>query len=253
MLIDQITGVSEKLGIVINSPLQGLLIVANKPMSAETIEIQLIDLPKGTQTDIIREEKIELLGEFASMGGGCSTSYMMGIEIAEKGSLYLSGDRNLRINLKNLTAGVTYKIYADKSEFESNTVAEYKQLIIGSGLLKQEFPTMDGEHLILPKTNLQDIRMVFTDGTEVIKTAEELTADHMKANEYGYFIHTTADEVTTTVQKGSMNIFVRDLETEMYGQVKRISKVEINLSANPTSYKFYKVYGIEHIGFDVRR
>lgn len=248
MNVKTITGKTEELGILVTDSTQVIMLKSSAGGGAgdftnEEIEIELIDFTTGKQTPILKKTAIDYIGEIAAQGGNFRRAGTAMVEVADLGKLYLDANRALKINLTGLNGAYTYKVNTLPTEEMSETGAViYEEMMIPSGITNQKFPTPEGNFLVLPKTNLGDIRATYTDNTEVRLSAEDLQD---KAEAMNGII--SQDSTGTSIIFGAEKLFLFPLA----GKSKRVKQMEINLSAG-TGYKMIKVLNMEKTGFDSR-
>jgi len=249
MFKQTITGKTEELAITITKSCQAIALTTNATdFKDENIEITLVDFNTGVETPLVRKNKIKLYSEIATQGGATRRFGTSIIEVGDCAMLYLDANRVLRINLTGLISDIKYEIMTIEAPNTGAQPISYEQLIIANGVTNQKFPISSGNLLVLPKANLQDFRVLYSDGTEVRRTAKEqsIYAD----NTNGII---ALDPATSQMTLGSDSIFCIDLiETNDKDEVsKKVTEIEINLTES-NGYTMYKCVNLNKPGFDHR-
>ncbi len=243
MLIKQITGKTEELAITVTKSCQVIAITTNATdFLNEQVEVTLVDFNSGIETPLLRKNSILMYAEIAAQGGNVRKMGTAIIEVADAANLYLDANRVLRINLTGLVGASVYELMTIETEETGGKPISYEQLIIANGVTNQKFPVNNGNLLILPKTDLQDVRLLFSDGTEVRQTKKEMEIYHQAVN--GIIALETDGN---TMKHGSDKIFCIDLILPN----KKVVEVELNLSAS-NGYTMYKCVNLDKPGFDHR-
>jgi len=230
MKVAEFTGVTDKLGIVLSSPGHVLAITSSANIGNEEIEIVLVDFISGKEDPILRKTKMSEIRQLVAMGNLSSSESQCLIELADNQDLELNANKVVRVNLTSLTGANTYKVFGIQSNSNTEVNSSFETMIIGSGVNTQRFPIKDASQLILPETNLSDIRVIWSNGKEQRQTVEELQ------------IIRTANTTTPAAK----DIFVVDTIDVQKGL--KVTEIEVNLSA-ATGYTILKVKNIETTGF----
>ena len=218
MEIQSITGVTEKMGILVTQPCHLLMVSASVPIVLEKIELSMVDFTTGKTTPIVRNEKMDLLNDIIGHVNHMNPTTLF-IEIGDDANFNFSAQRVLKIDLSVLTAGTVYTIHAVDANNSKDALTIYNQLTVPQGVSVQKFPIESGEALIFPEVNFKEIKLKWSNGIEQIRTAAEMV-------QLRYL---------TTVVAPAL-AFVQDLNDEKLGI--HVFQVEFTLTA-ATGYVFY--------------
>lgn len=246
MLIKQITGKTEELAIIVSKSCQVIGITKTEAapnefdFKDEQIEVSLVDFSTGKEEYLLRKQRVKFYAEIVAQGGNLRRCLSALIEVSDGRNLYLDANRVLRINLTGLTAADTYKVITFESDTTGGIPVKLEQLVVAAGVTNQKFPITNGSLLVLPKTDLLDIRAVYNDSTEVRLSAEELLE---RAKAMNGIISVREDN--HTFKLGADELFLYDLELDN----KRVVEFEVNTQA-AGGFTMYKAIGLHKPGFE---
>lgn len=246
MKVIEFTGVTEKSAILLTKGFQVLELITDAvDFVNEEMEIELVDMISGKSTPIQRTEKIILLAEPCAQGGNLRQQASALFEVSDGRDLELNANRVLRVNLSKLDAAKTYTLYAIESGIPMGTPIIWDPLYIANGVKLQKFPIADGSLLVLPKTDLADVRILYSDNTELRMDAAEM---NFKAAATNGIIEVDAAQQPTKI--GSNKAYIIDLNLLLpTGQTKRVTEIEVRLLLG-NGYTMYKITNMENAGFD---
>lgn len=224
MKITEFTGATEKNGILVTSPTQAIVIDMDAALTAgaqSSIEMSIVDFTNGRETRIVKKTPLwKMLHPLALNQLNPSKSRVV-IEIADDVNEKLNAQRVLRINLSNLSSAVTFGIYALPANKDGNATIIYETIAISAGITQQKFPINFKGQLLFPETDLDTVRLLWSNGKEQILSVTELKMlrDLAISNAWGpdQILIDTFDEVSGAI----------------------LTQVDVTL-ANPNAYEILK-------------
>lgn len=252
MQVRQFTGATEQIGIVISKACQVLVIDISGAMTEgdfnnEKIEISMVDFASGKEVTLLRKTDITTVREIVAQGGNPILQGLALIEVSDGRDLPLDANKVLRINLTDLNAAKTYTLYSIESGVSGGKAVVYEELTIAQGVTTQTISFPNGNLLALPKSQLKDVRVIYSDNSELRMTLREMEIKAIATNGIIRFAPTSAVDLSLKgSDMGSTFLVLIDLEFE----TKRVSQVEVNLTDNGQGYKMLKINELNKPGFD---
>lgn len=236
-IAETFTGVTQKLGMMVQKPISHLLIVASGTGVANILNAEItVDITeKSTTENIIPGTRLDTLaaalGRVDGLGVYIDTSgvHYLTIALARGGGLNLVSGNYLKVNLTGLTSTVSHEVYGIESDNNSGYRLKYVNLDMNAD--KNKWSNDGYEYLVMPKTNLKSLKLYCsTDGTPEF-LPKELIAHNMIEGEVSYI-----SEASAATSKQSL-LLINDITVVNLDNVKSF---EVERVAG-SSYKFVAI------------
>jgi hypothetical protein len=191
MFIESFTGVTEKVDLQIQktckavaviavgaTPLSNTVLISMKLVKQDGNIIMYQDMPANDLAEIMSQDEGLFMKDMTNYVGSFPFASARSIHIYPVGfggAIPLLDNDYLSVDLRGLSAGVTYRVYALESMDQDGELWDIEKKAVAAPRANQKWNVNGKKLLALPKTNLTQIQIFSkTPGKDAIYTAEEL-------------------------------------------------------------------------------